>query len=75
MSAIFADEDLKTLKDALPTMLVPAIKGMKFDWPTSLLARLEAAERALEFMQVHPGSFKPAWDAVQAWRKASGRDE
>lgn len=64
---IFSDDDLKRLKEGK----LPIQAGQKF---AALLARLEAAEKALNRAERHHNAFHCVFDEhYKAWRKACGR--
>ncbi len=66
------DDDLKRLKELSKNR---ALSGLEKDI-NALLARLEAAEAALEIYEDHfMGYDDDAMAAVKDWRKAAGKDK
>ena len=74
----FSDEDLKRLKEIFECSPQIDVHGFTDENFKALLARLEAAERIVNRMCVHAGSWRGKLDGcfkdeVKAWRKAAGK--
>lgn len=72
----FSDEQVQDLKNYIEKTRneLAVFAGLPFN-VLALLARLEAAEDALKYMAVsHQEDFKPAFEAMQRWRTAAGKE-